>query len=100
MGKEQEATLAGFQDKSFTRPGTSHGFLKKRSEGFTDVISLSPGSIYRHFNQVIHDLSYRQAVKSVGTLLLDKRRSNTERLRVPLASISRITRSATRNHDT
>jgi GGDEF domain-containing protein len=82
VGKEQEATLAGFQDKSFTRPGTSHSFLKKRSEGFTDVISLSPGSIYRHFNQVIHDLSYRQAVKSVGTLLLDKQVQQLLRQRI------------------
>lgn len=72
-GLEQEASLAGLQDKSYTRPGTSHSFLKKRTDGFTDILSLSPGSIQRHFAQVVHDVAYRQAVKSVGTLIMDRR---------------------------
>ena len=73
VGKKQEASLAGFTDSSYTRPATSHGFLKKRSEGFTDIISLSPASIQRHFVQVVHDVSHRMAIRSVGTLLLDER---------------------------
>lgn len=72
-GKKQEASLAGFVDPSYTRPATSHSFLKKRVDGFSDVISLSPASIQRHFTQVVHDVSHRQAIKSVGTLLLDQR---------------------------
>lgn len=72
-GKKQEASLAGFVDPSYTRPATSHSFLKKRVDGFSDIISLSPASIQRHFTQVVHDVSHRQAIKSVGTLLLDQR---------------------------
>jgi hypothetical protein len=73
VGRNQEATLAGFQDHSYTRPGTSHSFLKGRVDGFTDLISLSPASIQRHFAQVVHDVAFRQAVKSVGTLVIDPR---------------------------
>ncbi len=72
-GKKQEASLAGFVDPSYTRPATSHSFLKQRVDGFSDIISLSPASIQRHFTQVVHDVSHRQAIKSVGTLLLDQR---------------------------
>lgn len=73
VGEAQEVTMAGLVDKSYTRPGTSRSFLKKRAEGFSDIISLSPASIYRHFNQVTHDIAFRRAVKSVGSLLLDRR---------------------------
>lgn len=73
VGQKQEASLAGFTDPSYTRPSTSNSSLKKRSEGFSDIISLSPSSIQRHFVQTVHDVSHRQAIKSVGTLLLDKR---------------------------
>lgn len=64
-------SLQDLRDASYTRPATSHGFLKQRTDGFTDVISLSPSSITRHFSQVIHDVAFRQAIKSVGSLLVD-----------------------------
>lgn len=72
VGKKQEAQrLADFQDQSYTRISTSNSSLKARVDGFTDVISLSPGSINRHFAQTVHDVAFREAVKSIGKLLLN-----------------------------
>ncbi len=83
VGKKQEVTsLADFQDQSFTRIGTSNSSLKSRVNGFTDVISLSPGSINRHFAQTVHDIAFREAVKSVGTLLLNERVQDVLRQRL------------------
>lgn len=83
VGQHQDdVTMAGLQDPTYTRPSTLRGHLKSRSEGFSDIISLSPASITRHFNQSIHDIAFRQAVKSVGTLLLDKGIQRTLRERL------------------
>lgn len=57
-------------DTNYTRPGTSHGHLKSRVEGFTGVISLEPGTISRTLAQAVHDIAFREAVKSVGGLVL------------------------------
>lgn len=82
VGESQEVTMAGLRDATFSRPSTSHGHLKQRSEGFSDIISLSPASITRHFNQSIHDLAFREAVKSVGSLVLDEGIQRTLRERL------------------
>jgi hypothetical protein len=71
-GERAEArAIADLLDPSFTRPATAHGHLKGRVEGFSGAISLSPGSIYRHLSQVAHDIAYREALISVGSLVLD-----------------------------
>jgi hypothetical protein len=80
--QQQDVTMASLQDSTYTRPSTTRGHLKQRSEGFSDIISLSPASITRHFNQSIHDLAFREAVKSVGTLILDKGVQRTLRERL------------------
>lgn len=83
VGQQQgEVTMAGLQDPTYTRPSTLRGHLKRRSEGFSDILSLSPASITRHFNQSIHDIAFREAIKSVGTLLLDKDIQRTLRERL------------------
>jgi len=83
VGQQQgEVTMAGLQDPTYTRPSTLRGHLKRRSEGFSDILSLSPASITRHFNQSIHDIAFREAIKSVGTLLLDKGIQRTLRERL------------------
>jgi hypothetical protein len=70
VGAQQE--LKQFQDPSYTRPGTARGHLKGRVDGYTNVISLEVESIPRHFQQVAHDIAFREAVRSVGKLVLDQ----------------------------
>ncbi len=70
-GEKQAAeTVAELLDKSFTRPGTAHGHLKSRVK-FAGVLSLEPSAVPRHLAQVAHDISFREAVKSVGGLILN-----------------------------
>jgi hypothetical protein len=56
-------------DRTFTRPGTSHGHLKSRVETYNGVLTVATSTIYSHLNQVVHDIAFRQRVKSVGALL-------------------------------
>lgn len=71
VGKKQEAqALAELLDPSFVRPGTPHGHLKKRADKFNGAISLSPGTIYSHLARAVHDVAFREALKSVGSLVL------------------------------
>ena len=69
VGARQEAQLAQFKDPSMSRPSTTHNYLKSRVEDFSDVLSLSPSNITRHFALVLHDVAFREAVQSVGGLL-------------------------------
>lgn len=71
VGERQEAAIAGMLDPSFTRPGTARGHLKRRVEGFSGALSLEPGRIGTHLSQVAHDVAFREAIKSVGSLVLD-----------------------------
>lgn len=65
--------LADLLDPSLVRPGTPHGHLQSRVDGFTSAISLDVGTIGRHLGQVAHDIAFREAIKSVGGLILDGR---------------------------
>lgn len=72
VGERQVAqTLAGLFDPSYTRPGTSTGHLKARVPDFIGVLSLEPSIIYSHLGKQVHDIAFRDAVKSVGSLVLD-----------------------------
>lgn len=72
VGERQTAqSIAGLMDPSFTRAGTPHSHLKGRAEQFAGALSLEPSSITRHLSQVAHDIAFREAVKSVGGLVLD-----------------------------
>jgi len=75
LGEKQAAeAVAGLFDPRYVRPGTSHGHLKQRAQRVEDAaISLDLRVIYRHLAQVAHDLAFREPVKSVGSLVLDKR---------------------------
>lgn len=81
-GKKQASTLAEYQDPSYTRPATAHSFTKERAKDFSDIISLSPSSIQRHFAQVIHDISHRTAIKTVASLMLSDTIQTTLRQRL------------------
>jgi GGDEF domain-containing protein len=71
VGKKQDAqSVAEMLDPSYVRPGTPHGHLKKRVEKFAGALSLSPGTIYSHLAKTVHDVAYREALKSVGGLIL------------------------------
>lgn len=72
VGERQAAqALAELFDPSYTRPGTSTGHLKARVPDFIGIISLEPATIYSHLGKQIHDVAFRDAVKSVGSLVLD-----------------------------
>jgi GGDEF domain-containing protein len=74
VGQRQEArALADIFDPSYTRPSTPHSHLKSRADKVEAVISLEPGNIYAHLAQVAHDIAFREALLSVGGLLLDPR---------------------------
>lgn len=75
LGEKQAAeAVAGLLDPRYVRPGTSHGHLKQRVQRVEDAaLSLDLSVIYRHLAQVAHDLAFREPVKSVGSLVLDKR---------------------------
>lgn len=82
VGARQEAQFAEFKDPSMSRPSTMHNFLKSRVEDFADLISLSPNNITRHFALVLHDVAFREAVQSVGGLLVDEQVRQTLRERL------------------
>lgn len=71
-GEVQAANaVASLMDPTFTRPGTSRGHLKGRAENFADVIALDLSAVQAHLAQTAHDIAFREAVKSVGSLILD-----------------------------
>ncbi len=71
IGERQAAQqLDQLFDQSYTRGSTPHGHLKKRADKVVAVISLSPGRIASSIAQVAHDIAFREAVKSVGGLIL------------------------------
>lgn len=73
-GERQAAsTLAGLMDPWFIRPGTPHGYVLSRVEGFSGALSLDPNIIVQHLAQVAHDIAFREAIRSVGSLVLDSR---------------------------
>ena len=72
MMQAGEEALASLFDPTFTRPGTTHGHLKARSPNAKYVVSLDPANLRKHLHQVIHDISFREAVKNAGRMILDK----------------------------
>lgn len=83
VGQRQEAqVMADLFDPSYSRPGTPHSHLKSRVAGFTGALSLDPFLISRHLFQALHDVAFREALLSVGGLLLDKDVQNALRVRL------------------
>lgn len=73
VGEKQAAqTVADLMDASYTRPGTARSHLKRRADNFAGVLSLDLSTIHAHLAQVTHDIAFREAVKSVGALVLDR----------------------------
>lgn len=73
--KQAESQLAALQDPRTTRASTPHSHVKARAEAVSDAaIKLDPEVIYRHLAQVAHDVAFREAIKSVGSILLPGRR--------------------------
>lgn len=65
-----EAQIAALLTPAVGRPGTPHGHLKRRVQGFTGAIALEPSIILRHLTQVVHDIAFREAVQDSANLLL------------------------------
>ncbi len=61
--------LGAVLDQSYVRPGTAKSHLKKRAENFSGALLLEPGLILRALDQVVHDIAYREALRSVAGLV-------------------------------
>lgn len=73
VGNKQEgAALAALLDPGYTRPGTPHSHTKARADRVEAAISLDLRNVYAHLASVAHDIAFREAVKSVGGLLLSE----------------------------
>jgi len=59
-------------ENGYTRPSTSRGFTKERTEVQRPVL-LSLDVINRHVAEVVHDLTHREAVMQAWRFLSDKR---------------------------
>lgn len=68
--RQESEQLAQVMDPSFTSPGTSHAYLKKRADRVVAAVSLDPRTVYGHLAKVAHDLAFREPLKSVASLLL------------------------------
>lgn len=69
--RQQEQQVASLLQPGYVRPGTSHGYVKRRAERVTDsAISLDLRNIQRHLAQVAHDVAFREPIQSVGRLIL------------------------------
>jgi GGDEF domain-containing protein len=64
-------SVADLMDASYTRLTTARSYLKARAQQFSDVLALDPGIIGAHLAQVAHDIAYREALQSVGGLVLN-----------------------------
>lgn len=83
VGQVQEgAAIAALMDPSFTRPGTSRSHLKSRAQNFADVLSLEPTAILSHLQQAAHDIAFREAIQSVGGLIMNPEVQATLRERI------------------
>lgn len=61
--------LSSLMDPSFTRPGTSHSHLKSRAGRARYIVSLDLNVVQSHLAKAVHDIAFRESVKSVGSLL-------------------------------
>jgi hypothetical protein len=71
--KQSLQAVADILSPGFTRPGTPHSHLKGRAEDFADAIATDPAVIMRHLTHVAHDVAFREALKSVASILMDER---------------------------
>lgn len=70
-GLRQEATdIASIMDPTYSRPGTAHGHLKGRVEGFSAALSFDGGIITRHLTQAAHDLAFREPLTNAARILM------------------------------
>lgn len=69
--KQALSNLADLLDPSYTRPGTSHGFTKARVQKLDAIVALDPSIVPAHLAQAVHDIAYREALKSVGGIVMD-----------------------------
>ncbi len=69
MGKRNEiATLVPGQSEGYTSATTGHGHMESRTDAAAPLL-LSADVITRHIDQVIMDISYREAIRNAGKVL-------------------------------
>jgi hypothetical protein len=66
VGARQEASLVAH---GYAAVGTNHNHLKKRVKDFTQVVSLDPYIIQRHIMQSVHDIAFRERLRSVALVV-------------------------------
>lgn len=65
--------VAHILDPNYTRPGVNQSHLKSRVEGYESVLTLSPSTISRYLLQEVHDLCFREPLRSVAQIVYDPR---------------------------
>lgn len=76
-GSQVGARVAGGEmaqlfDPTYTSPSTPHGWTNERT-GATYPVSLDLAVGLKHVQAVVHDITHREVVKSVASLVLDKK---------------------------
>ncbi|MDP1824904.1 MAG: diguanylate cyclase [Archangium sp.] len=64
--------MAQLFDPTYTSPSTPHGWVNERT-GATYPVSLDLAVGLKHVQAVVHDITHREVVKSVASLVLDKK---------------------------
>jgi hypothetical protein len=74
VAQREERRMSGlFSENGYVRATTEKGHTKERSEGYARPLLLDMNVIPRHISQVIHDLSYREAIMDVDRFMADGR---------------------------
>jgi GGDEF domain-containing protein len=69
VGQRNELSLT---PQGYASVGTSNGSLISRVEDFTNVVSLDPYQIQRHLLMTVHDIAFRQPLRSVALVVRSK----------------------------
>lgn len=83
VGEQQVGeALRAVTDGTYIRPGTARSHLKKRADNFSGALLLEPGLILRVLDQAVHDIAFREPLKSVAGLIWDPKLQRTMRERL------------------
>ncbi|MEN6448619.1 MAG: hypothetical protein ABFD70_12925, partial [Syntrophaceae bacterium] len=67
--KQIEGNVNELTDKGFSRPNTPHGFTKSRVQFSAPILLNFEHTLTRHLSQVIKDVTHREAVTDIYSLI-------------------------------
>ena len=71
--RNQKLTTEEMLETNFLKPSTRQGHIQARNDSNGQFVKLDIGVITQHLNNVIHDLSFREALLSVDKVIQDSR---------------------------